>query len=155
MSIRYKQVSGLFRENYLIQTLGIILIDINAKANDVWAKVSNFGDLGAWHPAVKTTEIVEGTNNKKDAVRVLTLQDGGMVKEKLESYNSAKKTYSYAILESVFPVSSYHSTITVEPTKGNMTKVVWRGHFKHKDLSNVPAQGQGDDDAEKYNDISI
>lgn len=124
-------------------------VEINAKAADVWSKMSNFGDLGAWHPAVKSTEIVEGTNNKKGAVRLLTLQDGGTIKEKLEAYSTKKHSYSYAILEGVLPVSSYHSTINVIPEAGGKSKVVWTGNFKRKDTSASPAQGQGDDDAVK------
>ena len=38
-------------------------VTINAPAEKVWAKVANFGDLGAFHPAVAKTEIKSGTNN--------------------------------------------------------------------------------------------
>lgn len=58
-------------------------VAINAPASKVWEKVNNFGDLGAWHPAVAKTEIVDGKNNEKGAVRLLTLQDGGTIKETL------------------------------------------------------------------------
>ena len=58
-------------------------VTINAPAAKVWSTVSNFNDLGAWHPAVKSTEIVLGVNNKVGAVRLLTLQDGGTIKDKL------------------------------------------------------------------------
>jgi len=122
-------------------------IEINAKPDDVWAKVSNFGDLGAWHPAVKSTEILKGTNNKKGAVRLLTLQDNGTIKEELEAYKPAKKTFSYKIIEGVLPVSHYHSTLVVQATADGKSKVVWSGNFKRKDTSDTPAQGQGDADA--------
>ncbi len=122
-------------------------IEINAKADDVWAKASNFGDMGAWHPAVKSTEIVKGTNNKKGAVRVLTLQDNGTIKEELEAYKPAKKSFSYKIIEGVLPVSHYHSTFVVQPTADGKSKVTWSGTFKRKDTSDTPAQGQGDADA--------
>ena len=127
-------------------------IEINAKADDVWAKVNNFGDLGAWHPAVKTTEIIKGTNNKKGAVRLLTLQDGGTIKEELESYKPAKKSFSYKIIEGVLPVSHYHSTLVVQSTADGKSKVVWSGTFKRKDTSDTPAKGQ--DDADSTNTMS-
>ena len=44
-------------------------VTINAPADKVWSKVADFGDLGAWHPAVANTEITRGTNNKQGAVR--------------------------------------------------------------------------------------
>ena len=122
-------------------------IEINAKPDTVWDKVSNFGDLGAWHPAVKTTEIVDGKNNTKGAVRLLTLQDGGTIKEKLDAYSAKKHSFSYRILEGVLPVSSYVSTVAVAPSKDGKTTVTWTGHFKRKDVSGSPAKGAGDEDA--------
>ena len=119
-------------------------IEINAPANVVWAKVDDFGDLGEWHPAVKKTEIVNGKNNVKGAVRVLTLQDGGTIKEKLRSYSAKGMTFEYEILEGVLPVSSYVSSVTVKGVKGGVTTVVWKGHFKRKDTSANPAAGQDD-----------
>lgn len=125
-------------------------ISINAPADKVWAKVSNFGDLGAWHPAVAKTEIVEGVNNEKGAVRLLTLQDGGHIKETLTAYNPAANTYSYVINEGVLPVSGYASTIQVLPTASG-SEVIWQGNFKRKDVSANPAKNQ--DDATATNTI--
>jgi mxaD protein len=124
-------------------------VQINAPANKVWEKISNFNDLGAWHPAVKSTEITSGENNKVGAMRLLTLQDGGTIKEKLLGYNSKKMTFKYTIIESVLPVSSYVSSVTVTPEKDNTSKVVWKGSFKRKDLSDKPAAGQDDETATK------
>ena len=122
---------------------------INAPAAKVWEKVSNFNDLGAWHPAVKKTEILSGTNNNVGAVRLLTLQDGGTIKEKLLAYNAKKMTFKYAILEGVLPVSHYASTVTVQAQGDNKTLVVWNGTFKRKDVGATPAAGQDDETALK------
>ncbi len=122
-------------------------VEINATADAVWNKVSDFGDLGAWHPAVKTTVILDGTNNQVGAVRLLTLQDGGTIKEKLNNYSPADKSFSYEILEGVLPVSNYHSTLTVTPISNTKSKVVWKGDFKRKDTSDKPTKGAGDEDA--------
>ena len=122
---------------------------INASASKVWEKVSNFGDLGAWHPAVKKTEIVAGTNNTKGAERLLTLQDNGTIKEKLLSYNPKKMVFGYSILEGVLPVSHYTSTVTIKSQGADKTLVVWKGSFKRKDTGANPAAGQSDDDAVK------
>ncbi len=119
-------------------------IEINAPASIVWSKVKNFGDLGAWHPAVAKTEIVGGKNNVKGAVRLLTLQDGGTIKEKLLFYNAKGMTFEYQILEGVLPVSSYVSWISVRGSKTGATTVVWKSSFKRKDTSANPAEGQDD-----------
>lgn len=123
-------------------------VAINAPVSKVWSKVSNFGDFGAWHPAVAKTEIVSGTNNQSGAVRLLTLGDGGQIKETLTAYNDANKTYSYVINEGVLPVSSYASTIQVIPTADG-SEVTWTGNFKRKDVSATPKEGQDDATATK------
>lgn len=124
-------------------------VEIKAPAADVWAKVNNFGDLGAWHPAVAKTEITAGKNNEKGAERVLTLKDGGKITEKLTAYSGRKMSFSYVISEGVLPVSHYASTVTVKAGKGGMTTVTWTGSFKRKDLSDKPKQGEDDEAAVK------
>ena len=118
-------------------------VTINAPASKVWAKAGNFGDLGAFHPAVAKTEITSGTNNTKGALRLLTLGDGGTVNETLSSY-AAGMSYAYVINESVLPVSNYSAKIMVKPVSANVSEVMWNANFKRKDLSASPAKGQDD-----------
>lgn len=80
-------------------------------------------------------------------MRVLTLQDGGTIKEKLHNYDAKKQSFKYEILEGVLPVSKYVSTLSVAPTKNGVTTVIWGSSFKRKDLSKTPAKGQTDEDA--------
>lgn len=117
-------------------------ISINASADAVWAKSNNFGDLGAWHPAVAKTAIVGGTNNQTGAVRLLTLQDGGTINETLTAYDAGNKTLSYVINESVLPVSSYSSTFMVKPVTAKTSEVIWTAKFNSK-------EGQTDETASK------
>lgn len=124
-------------------------VSIDAPSAKVWEKVSNFNDLGAWHPAVKTTEIVSGENNKVGAERLLTLQDGGTIKEKLLKYNAKAKTFKYSIIEGVLPVSNYVSSVTVKQVSKDKSLVIWEGRFKRKDVSATPAEGQDDATAVK------
>ena len=124
-------------------------MELNVSADVAWAKINNFGDLGAWHPAVAKTEITAGTNNEKGAVRVLTLQDGGKITEKLHAYNSKKMSYEYEIVEGVLPVSHYVSTIAVKAEGTGKSVVIWKGHFKRKDSAATPAAGQDDETAVK------
>jgi len=124
-------------------------VSIDASPAKVWEKISNFNDLGAWHPAVKTTEIVTGMNNKVGAERLLTLQDGGTIKEKLLKYNAKAKTFKYSIIEGVLPVSSYVSSVTVKQVGKDKSLVIWNGTFKRKDVSASPAEGQDDATAVK------
>lgn len=122
-------------------------VKINAPASKVWAKAGNYGDLGAFHPAVAKTEITSGTNNTKGAVRLLTLGDGGTVNETLTNYDAAGMSYAYVINESVLPVSNYSAKIMVKPISANVSEVVWNANFKRKDLSASPVKGQDDEAA--------
>lgn len=122
-------------------------VTINAPANKVWEKVANYGDLGAFHPAVAKTEITSGANNTKGAVRLLTLGDGGTVNETLTNYDATDMSYSYIINESVLPVSSYAAKIDVNPISADVTEVVWAASFNRKDLAANPAKGQDDEAA--------
>jgi mxaD protein len=119
-------------------------ITINAPAAKVWAKVGNYGDLGAFHPAVAKTEILSGSNNTKGAVRLLTLGDGGTVNETLTNYDAADMSYTYIINESVLPVSHYSAKIDVNAISANVTEVVWNANFARKDPSDTPEKGQDD-----------
>lgn len=107
-------------------------VELNQPVDVVWEKVSNFGDLGAWHPAVAKTEIVSGQNNHAGAKRVLTLQDGGKLNETLTAYNAKNKSYTYKITDGVFPVSEYASTVSVHSNGAGKSVVVWESHFLPK-----------------------
>jgi mxaD protein len=124
-------------------------VEIKATPAKVWEKAGNFGDLGAWHPAVKTTQILSGENGQAGAVRLLTLQDGGTVKETLLSFDPEKMRYAYNIVEGVLPVSAYTSTLSVSKAKKDLCKVTWSGEFRRKDTSENPAAGQDDTTATK------
>jgi mxaD protein len=119
-------------------------VEINAPAAVVWEQVKDFDRLDKWHPAVVKDVIVKGENNVVGAVRLLTLSDGGTIREKLLAYDGKGYAMKYAILEGVLPVTSYVSTIKVEPTGKDTCKVTWSGTFKRKDLSATPAKDADD-----------
>jgi mxaD protein len=119
-------------------------ITINAPAAAVWRAAKDFNGLNTWHPAVAKDEVVEGENNTAGAVRLLTLKDGGTIKEKLLSFDDAGRTFKYSILEGVLPVSDYTSTFTVASAGKNKTLVTWSGRFKRKNLGENPAENEND-----------
>jgi len=118
-------------------------ININVPAATAWEKISKFGDLGAWHPAVAKTEIVAGSEGKKGAKLTLTLQDGGKINETLTAYNAKNKTMSYIITDGVLPVTSYASNLHVYSNGADKSVVVWEGSF----LPKVPADEKAASDA--------
>ena len=118
-------------------------INIDAPAAKVWEKISKFGDLGAWHPAVAKTEITAGKDFKVGAKRTLTLQDGGKINEKLTAYSAKNKNMSYIINDSVLPVNAYASTLHVYSNGADKSVAVWEGSF----LPKAPADEKTASDA--------
>ena len=106
-----------------------------------WGAIQDFGAWQTWHPAIAGTEITEGKNNSKGAVRVLTTKDGAKITERLTAYSAGAMTYTYRILESPLPVTDYVSTLKVTKSKSGST-VTWSSKFKAKD-------GTPDDEAKK------
>src|ERR1700686_3283642 len=119
-------------------------ITIDAPASKVWHAAKDFNGLNTWHPAVATDEIVEGKNNTVGALRVLTLKGGGTIKEKLLAFNPAGRSFTYAIVEGVLPVSGYTATLVVKPVGKDKSKVTWTGHFKRKNVGENPADNEND-----------
>lgn len=119
-------------------------IVINASASKVWDLTKDFGGLNNWHPALASDAIVEGTDNTVGAVRLLTLKGGGTIKEKLLAYNAAGRTFKYAILEGVIPVSDYTSTFVVTSAGKGKSSVTWSGRFKRKNVGDNPADNEND-----------
>lgn len=119
-------------------------VTIDAPAAKVWDMVKDFNGLNTWHPALATDEIVEGKNNTVGAVRVLTLKGGGTIKERLLAFDPAARSFKYAIVESVLPVSDYTATLVVKPAGKNKSAVTWTGHFKRKNVGEHPADNEND-----------
>jgi mxaD protein len=119
-------------------------VTIDASAAKVWNLVKDFNALNTWHPAVATDEIIEGSNNTVGAVRLLTLKGGGTIKEKLLAFDPAGRSFKYAIVEGVLPVSSYTSTLVVRSAGKHRSAVTWSGHFKRKNVGDSPADTEND-----------
>lgn len=118
-------------------------IEINAPVDKVWAKIGNFGDM-SWHPAIAKTEITSGKADEVGATRVLTMQDGGTIKEVLTSYDAAGMVIKYETTEGVLPVREFDGTLKVDAAADGKTIVTWRAMFKRKDPANPGAAGQDD-----------
>ena len=120
-------------------------IEIAAPPAKVWEAVRDFSSL-AWHPAVGSTTLDKGTNNKKGAVRTVTTKDGAKLVEELLSHQDSTRSLKYRIIESPLPVSGYVSTLVVKSAKGG-SRVEWSSTFRRKDEK--PAEGADNAGAKK------
>jgi hypothetical protein len=101
------------------------------KPADVWAVVGDFCAIKDWHPAVAECEKI---TEDGDTYRILTLGDGGKIKEKLT--DTEDTGYSYEIVESPLPVKNYEATIYVgEDDEPDRVEIVWEAKFDAADGS--------------------
>lgn len=110
-------------------------VRVNAPAKTVWALIGGFQALDRWHPAVLESTLL-GTGKDAGDIRVLTIDDGAQIVEKLEMYDEAEMALQYAILESPLPVDNYHATITVKSVGNDGAEVVWKSTFTAVGASN-------------------
>lgn len=108
---------------------------LSAGAAEVWAAISEFGNLAGWHPAAVTSTI---ETRGADTIRVINVSGGGVLTEKLEAHDDAAMSQSYSIVDGPLPVSDYHSTIKVTAGDDGKCTVDWTGKFK--------ADGAADDE---------
>lgn len=100
---------------------------INAPADKVWKLVGNFSELDTFVEAVSNcTSAGSGTGT----VRTLTLEDGGKVKEKLDSLDHDKRTLTYSILDSPMPITNYTGTMQVRELEDGQSEFTWSSTFE-------------------------
>jgi len=101
---------------------------IHAAPDKVWEMAADFGALNTFVEAIQTCEI-EDTGN--GPVRILTLQDGATVKEKLISLDDKLRKLTYNILESPMPIENYVGTMMVKEADEEDASVFhWSSTFK-------------------------
>ncbi|WP_329034456.1 SRPBCC family protein [Streptomyces sp. NBC_00178] len=114
-----------------------VSVRIPVPPDRVWKLIGGFGSLPDWLPYIPGSELGEGGR-----VRSLTDQDGGVIVERLETFDDEARTYSYSILSAPFPVTAYLSTLTVHADSGPGTsRVEWSGTFTPDGVDEAEAVG--------------
>lgn len=105
----------------------------------LWAKFGGWCAIAEWHPAIKSCE---ETKEGDVEYRILTLQDGGKIKEKL--LDRGGSSYRYAIVESPLPVKNYEAQFSVTPDDDDLDEIniVWAATYD-------AADGKDDGEARK------
>jgi hypothetical protein len=110
-------------------------LDLAIPADRVWALIGGFGSLPDWLPNIPRSELEEGGR-----VRRLTASDGVVIIERLIAFDHLGRSYSYAILQSPFPVTDYLSTLRVQERNGGSgSRVEWSGRFTPNGVSEEEA----------------
>jgi len=110
---------------------------VGEETKALWDRFGGWCAIAEWHPAVKTCE---ESKEGDDTYRTLTLQDGGVIKEKL--LNTSGASYRYAIVESPLPVKNYEAQFSIVPDDDDLDEVnvVWAATYD-------AADGKDDKDA--------
>lgn len=105
-------------------------IEINAPVDKVWAIISDYCSIKVWNPEVTACESDKG--NEADSVRIITLQNGQQMKEKLIKYKPDSTTYQYMLTEpnvEAMPINTHGSSLSVRAGDNGKTIVEWKGAF--------------------------
>jgi len=105
--------------------------EVAAPAEAVWALVRDFGGLMNWSPGIEKCE-VEGEG--LGAVRTLAMAGGLALREKLEAFDDAERSFSYSIVEpSALPFTGYLARFHVRPLGGDRCRIDWSGRCTPRD----------------------
>lgn len=113
---------------------------IHAAPEAVWPIASNFADLG-WHPAIASTQVLDGGALQAGMRRLITTRDGVQVKESLMSIDPQAMRYVYRMDETPMPVVNFEASLQVQ-AEGQGSRVLWSAHF-------TPAAASKADDGRK------
>lgn len=104
---------------------------LNAPVDKVWARVRDFNALPRWHPRIADSQIEEGRPaDQIGCVRVLRLQNGDRIRERLLGLSDHELFCTYTILESPMPLENYVATLRLTPISvGDQTFIEWTAEF--------------------------
>ena len=111
-------------------------VTINAKPEEVWNVIKDFGKINAWHPSISKVE-----SDGKNRTIYYSPRNNTPIKQKLENYNAEKMMYKTSITEvdiNSFPVSTYTANISVKGNDDGTSTVLWKGAFYRAYVNNDP-----------------
>lgn len=117
----------------------VMSVEVNAPVAQVWKTVRAFDRLQDWHPAVESTTM-QGSPEQVGAVRILHLNGGGEIHERLTYLSDSSTTLTYQILESPLPIDNYHSYLSASDAGNGRTVVIWGSTFDAKGASDAKAK---------------
>lgn len=113
-------------------------VTINVNADIVWDLLCDFNGLNKWHPAVVSSKM-HGKGSIKGDIRILALEDGGLIYDELIDYKYELKEYTYKVISAPLPVTGYVGRLKVISDEPNTSTIIWS--------SNFIANGASDEDA--------
>ena len=115
-----------------------VVEEIAAPAARVWALIRGFGDLMAWSEGLESCELA---GSGVGAVRTVGLPGGLKLQERLESFDEAGRSFSYAIIgKNPLPFRDYLSRVQLREAGPARCEITWEGRFEPKPDSEAASQ---------------
>ena len=110
---------------------------VNEERTALWKKFGGWCALKDWHPAIANCE--ESTEGDVK-FRILTLKDGGKIREKL--LDEKPNFYRYEIIESPLPVKNYQAQFALTPDNDDEDEInfAWSAVFDSNGKSDKEAR---------------
>ena len=89
----------------------------------MWERIGDPGKISEWHPAIETTEMLDGGRTRVD-----TIVGGGRVSETI--LEQGERHHTYRIDESPLPVGNLIGTIRVHDESDDACVVAWDATFE-------------------------
>lgn len=93
----------------------------------MWERIGDPGKISEWHPAIETTEMLDGGKTRID-----TIVGGGRVSETI--LEQADRHHTYRIDESPLPVKDLIGTIRVRDESKDACVVEWDATFEPTEI---------------------
>jgi hypothetical protein len=107
-----------------------VVDSVEASADRVWDLLRDFGGLDRFAAGIEDCQ-VEGEG--VGAVRTLSMPGGLKLQERLEAFDDAGRSLSYAIIgEHPLPLDDYLSTVRVVEESDGRCTIEWSSEFQPK-----------------------
>jgi polyketide cyclase/dehydrase/lipid transport protein len=101
---------------------------LSAAPQQVWDLVGDFHALADWHPRISPS-----TPDEDGAVRVFRVEGKVVARERLLARDADARSYTYALLDPMLPISDFVATLAVLPHRSGGTEVVWSARYRGAD----------------------
>jgi len=101
-----------------------VSVSIARPAEQVWALLGGFDLLPRWLEPIASSRLDDGGR-----LRHLETVDGASIVERLLEFSDSEQRYSYALLESPFPVSDYVGRMAVREDGEDGALATWSSRF--------------------------
>jgi uncharacterized protein YndB with AHSA1/START domain len=101
----------------------LVCFEYDHPAARLWQIIGDPAGLASWHPALARSP-------QEGNVRTCVLNDGAVIRERIEDQSQAERMYRYTMVESPLPVRNYQSTLRVREVGAARCRVEWSSTFE-------------------------